>query len=119
MTDRITSIEQVKQDSNYANVVAITPRFFAADALLTDGTYGLRSMYRIHNGKVYVTQASVNFRQLRCGTMRKTTHYQLWRSGELLRSFWHPKQKSYRKYLKQLMHAIVIAGQTKDVYTSA
>lgn len=115
----ITSIDQVKQDTNYANVVAITPRFFAADTLLTDGTYGLRSMFCISNGKVCVTQASVNFRQLRCGTMRKTTRYQLWRSGELLRSSWCGRDKSYRKYLKQLMHAIVIAGKTKDVYTSA
>jgi len=115
----ITSIEQVKQDSNYANVVAINSRFFAADVLFTNGKYGNRSIYCIKNGKVFATTASLNIRQLRCGTLKKTTHYQLWRSGELLRGAWQPRNKPYRKYVKQLMHAIAIVGQSKDFYTTA
>jgi len=114
----ITSIEQVKQDSNYANVVAINSRFFAADVLFTNGKYGSRSIYVISNGKVCVTQASLELRHLG-KDVSKATHYQLWRSGELLRGSWQPRNKSYRKYVKQLMHAIAIAGQSKDFYTSA
>lgn len=113
---RITSIEQVKQDANFANVVPITSRFFAADCLFTNGKYGQRSIYHLANGKVYGTQASLELRFLRLDAS-KATRYQLWRSGELLRSAWHPSEKAYRKYIKSLMHAIAIVGQSpRDYY---